>query len=125
MANPVVNMTVCTCSFGSMPMTLPVSSQQTVMACNMPVATVLNNQCTTFGMCSCPNNPAVVAATAAAMGVLTASACLPAILTPWSPGESTVLVCGKPLLDSTSKLSCIYGGVIEVKQTPAKTIRTP
>ena len=115
MANPVVNTAVCTCSFGTVPMVLPVVSQQTVMMGSMPAATIMDNKCTTFGMCSCPANPAVAAATAAALGVLTPSACIPV----------TVAVCGKTLLNNASKLMCQYGGVIQVTMTPAVTVKTP
>ena len=125
MANPVVNTAICTCSFGTVPMVLPVTSQQTVMMGGMPAATILDNKCTTFGMCSCLANPAVAAATAAAFGALTPSACIPLTLTPWAPGVPTVSVDGKPLLNNTSKLMCSYGGVIQVTMTPAVTINTP
>lgn len=125
MANPVVNLTVCTCSFGAIPMVLPVTSQQTVMMTNQPAATIMDNKCTTFGMCSSIANPAVAAATAAALGVLTPSACIPVTPAPWAPGVPTVLVGGKPLLNNTSKLMCMYGGVIQVTMTPALTIQTP
>lgn len=125
MANPVVNTAICTCSFGTVPMVLPVTSQQTVMMGGMPAATILDNKCTTFGMCSCLANPAVAAATAAAFGALTPSACIPLTLMPWAPGVPTVSVGGKPLLNNTSKLMCSYGGVIQVTMTPAVTINTP
>ena len=125
MANPVVNTTICICSFGMLPMVLPVTSQQTVMMCNMPAATIMDNKCTTFGMCTNPANPAVAAATAAALGVPTPSACIPLTITPWAPGVPTVLVCNQPLLNNTSKLMCGYGGVIQVVMTPAMTIQTP
>lgn len=125
MANPVVNTGVYTCSFGTVPMALPVSSQQTVMMGGMLAATIMDNKCTTFGMCSNPANPAVAAATAAALGVLTPSACVPATVAPWAPGAPTVLVGGKPLLNNTSKLMCMYGGVIQVTMTPAVTVQTP
>ena len=65
MANPVVNTTICTCSFGTLPMVLSVTSQQTVQMCTQLAATIMDNQCTTFGMCSSIANPAVAAATAA------------------------------------------------------------
>lgn len=125
MANPVVNTAVCTCSFGTVPMALPVSSQQTVMMGGMLAATIMDNKCPTFGMCCNPANPAVAAATAAALGVLTPSACVPATVAPWALGAPTVLVGGKPLLNNTSKLMCMYGGVIQVTMTPAVTVQTP
>ena len=67
MANPVVNAFLCTCSFGGAPCILPVTSQQTVQVMNMPQGTIMDNKLPTFGMCSNPANPAVAAATAAAM----------------------------------------------------------
>lgn len=91
----------------------------------MPAATIMDNVCTTFGMCSNPANPAVAAATAAALGVPTPSACMPVIPAPWVPGCPTVLVCGKPMLDNSSKLMCAYGGVISVQMTPAVTEIVP
>lgn len=125
MTNPVTTTAVCTCSFGALPIMLPVTSQNTVLMCNLLAATIMDNKCTSFGMCSCPNNPAVMAATSAAMGVLTPSACTPVTLTPWAPGVPKILICGKPLLQDSSKLNCFYGGVITVSLTPAKTIQTP
>ena len=43
MANPVVQTAVCTCTFGAAPAVLPVTSQQTVMSCNMLQASVMDN----------------------------------------------------------------------------------
>ena len=73
-----------------------------------------------FGMCNNPANPAVAAATAAAMGVLTPMPCVPVTTAPWVPGSPTVLVGGKPALNNTSKLMCMYGGVIQIAN-PATT----
>lgn len=125
MANPVVSTTMCTCSFGMAPAVLPVTSQQTVMTCNMPQATIMDNKMPPFGMCTCLGNPAVASATAAAFGTLTPMPCTPVIPAPWAPGVPTVLVGGKPLLNNTSKLLCAYGGVIQVTATPAMTVQTP
>lgn len=125
MANPVVMSALCTCSFGVAPCPLPVTSQQTVQTMNLLQATIMDNKLPTFGMCSNPANPAVAAATAAAMGVLTPMPCVPLTVAPWVPGVPTILVCGKPLLNNTSKLMCSYGGVIQVTFTPALTVQTP
>ena len=125
MANPVVSTALCTCSFGVAPMPLTVSSQQTVMMGSLPAATIMDNVCTTFGMCSSLANPTVASATAAALGALTPMPCVPVVPAPWSPGCPTVMVCGKPLLNNTSKLMCAYGGVIQVTTTPAMTIQVP
>ncbi len=125
MANPVVNTALCTCSFGAAPMPLLATSQQTVLMVNQLAATIMDNKCTTFGMCSCPANPTVASATAAALGVLTPMPCVPLTVAPWAPGCPTVLVGGKPLLNNTSKLICAYGGVIQVTMTPALTVQCP
>ena len=128
MANPVVQTATCTCGFGAAPAVLTVTSQQTVSLCKMPAATsqdgaALSNV-PTFGMCSNPANPTVASATAAAMGVLTPMPCVPATVA-WAPGCPTVTVCKRPLLNSTSKLTCSSGGVIQVTVTPAMTVKVP
>ena len=125
MANPVVQTATCTCPFGAAPAVLTVTSQQTVTMCGMPAATIMDNVCTTFGMCSSLANPTVASATAAALGALTPMPCVPVVPAPWAPGCPTVMVCGKPLLNNTSKLMCAYGGVIQVTTTPAMTIQVP
>ena len=127
MANPVVQTAVCTCPFGVAPAVLTVTSQQTVTVCKLPAATIRTGTMAnvpTFGMCSNPANPAVAAATAAALGVPTPAPCVPATVS-WAPGCPTVTVCGRPLLNNTSKLICAYGGVIQVSLTPAMTVKTP
>ena len=128
MANPVVQTATCTCSFGAAPAVLTVTSQQTVSICKMPAATIQDgaalSNVPTFGMCSNIANPAVAAATAAAMGALTPAPCIPATVA-WAPGCPTVTVCGRPLLNNTSKLMCSYGGVIQAMMTPAMTVNTP
>lgn len=128
MANPVVQTATCTCSFGAAPAVLTVTSQQTVSICKMPAATIQDgaalSNVPTFGMCSNPANPTVASATAAAMGVLTPMPCVPATVA-WAPGCPTVTVCKRPLLNSTSKLTCSYGGEIQVTVTPAMTVKVP
>ena len=125
MANPAVNTTVCTCSFGTVPMSLSVTTQQTVMMNGQLAATIMDNVCTTFGMCSSMANPSVSSATAAAMGVLTPMPCAPVIPAPWTPGSPTVQVCGQLVLNNDCTLACAYGGVIQITATPATTVQVP
>ena len=104
------------CSFGAAPSTLiPTPKQITTnfgTAANiLDHAPMVNVP--TFGMCSCPANPTVAAATAAAMGVLTPMPCVPATPAPWMPGKVTILIQSFPALDDGSTLQCIYGGVIQ------------
>lgn len=65
-----------------------------------------------FGMCTTPSNPTVAAATAAAMGALTPMPCIPAVTTPWMPGNPMVLVQGQPALTRTCCNMCMWGGQI-------------
>ena len=112
-----------TCTFGMTPATLNVLPVARVVS-SMPVATITDNapmvNVMPFGMCRNPANPAVAAATAAAMGVLTPMPCIPVTAAPWMPGSPTVLIGGKPALNNTSKLMCSYGGVIQITN-PATT----
>ncbi len=125
MANPMVMTALCTCSFGAVPCPLPVTSNQTVMMCGPLAATIMDNKPPTFGMCSSLANPVVAAATAAKLGVLTPMPCVPLTPAPWVPGVPTILVNKKPLLNTTSKLFCMYGGIIQYMMTPAMTIKVP
>lgn len=128
MANPMVQTAQCTCSFGLAPATLMVTSQMTVTMCGMPAATIMDgaamSNIPTFGMCTNPANPAVAAATAAALGTPTPAPCVPVTVS-WVPGCPTVMVCGRPLLNNSCKLMCSYGGVIQPVVTPAVTVNTP
>lgn len=127
MANPVVNMAMCQCSFGAAPAPLQVTSQSTVMESNMPAATIMDipKPPMTFGMCSSMANPTVASATSAAAGVLTPMPCVPACAAPWTPGSPTVMVANKPALNNQCKCMCNWGGVISVVSTSAVTINIP
>lgn len=127
MGNPAVMTAVCQCVFGMTPVPLTVTSQNTVIGQNFPVATIMDipKLPMTFGMCTSPSNPTVAAATAAALGVLTPMPCIPACAAPWAPGSPTVIVGGKPALNNSSKCICSYGGVISINMTPAMTLQIP
>ncbi len=120
-----VNTATCMCTFGAAPAPLIATSAPTVIAVNQPVATIMDLPKIPFGMCSAPSNPAVAAATAAALGVLTPMPCTPVVAVPWAPGSPTVLIGGKPALNNTSKTFCSYGGVISITMTPAVTVQVP
>lgn len=130
MANAVCMGAMCACSFGMTPSSLVVTPENRVVAGTMPVATVMDyvpmKNILPFGMCSSMANPQVAAATAAALGVLTPMPCVPAIPAPWTPGAPTVMVGGKPALNSTSKLMCAWGGVIQITASPGTvTLQVP
>jgi hypothetical protein len=104
-----------TCSMGATPSPL-MPTPKPVMTSNMVAANILDNipivNITPFGVCKSPANPMVAAATAAALGVLTPMPCIPVTPAPWVPGAPTVLLCGAPALNNSSKLMCIWAGVI-------------
>jgi hypothetical protein len=106
------------CSFGMAPSTLVVLPLNRVMTSNQPAANIMDHipmlNIMPFGMCSSPSNPTVAAATAAALGVLTPMPCIPATVTPWAPGATTVLIANQPAIDNTCILNCMWAGVIQV-----------
>jgi hypothetical protein len=118
MAQHVCNTAVLTCSFGLAPSSLGVLPVSRVLTGNQPAANIMDHapfvNIRPFGMCTCPGNPQVAAATAAAMGVLTPQPCLPNTPSPWVPGAPTAQIGYQPGLNNTSKLMCVWGGVIGV-----------
>jgi hypothetical protein len=105
------------CSFGVAPSALVVLPQNRTLT-GTPDANIMDNKpfvnILPFGMCSSPANPAIAAATAAALGVLTPMPCTPVTPAPWITGSPTVLIGSMPALNNTSKLMCAYGGVIQI-----------
>jgi len=105
------------CSFGAAPGTLNVLPANLVTT-SMPFANIMDYKpvvnITPFGTCQSLANPAVAAATSAAMGVLTPQPCMPNTTAPWAPGSPTVLVANMPALNESSKLMCMWGGVIQI-----------
>jgi uncharacterized Zn-binding protein involved in type VI secretion len=67
-----------------------------------------------FAMCMSLSNPMVIAATTAALGVLTPMPCVPAPIGQWLPGALQTKINGMPALTAGSTLNCAYGGVIAV-----------
>ena len=120
MSMHVCNGAMLKCTFAFPPgiSTLVVLPQNRVMTSNMPAANIMDHipmvNILPFGMCITPTNPAVAAATAAAMGVLTPMPCIPVTPAPWVVGSPTVLLGNMPALNNTSTLMCTWGGVITV-----------
>ena len=120
MAGKLVNMgSLLKCSRGIAPTPLvvlvPTVMGQGPQAANIMDCVPMAN-IPTFGMCMSPANPMVIAATAAALGVLTPMPCIP-VTTPWMPGSPTVLVRNFPALDASSKCMCAYAGEITITTT--------
>lgn len=115
----VVTGATCTCTSGTSPCQLIVSSQTKCLAGSKPIATINDvsqgANIPGFGMCTSLANPAVASATAAAMGVLTPQPCTIVPMGAWSATNSSVLVDGKPCLTSEAVLNCSLGhGVIKI-----------
>ncbi len=114
----VVSGAMTACSFGMAPGSLLVLPTNRAMCGEMPAATIMDNipmmNIVPFGMCSSPSNPTVIAATAAASGVLTPMPCVPATVEPWVGGVPTVLVGSLPALTNSCQLMCLWSGVITV-----------
>ena len=116
------------CSFGAAPAALavlPLNAVQTGAA----DATIMDSKplvnIASFVMCNSMGNPAVAAATAAALGVLVPMPCVPMTSAPWTPGEPTVLIGNIAALTNASKLMCNAGGVIEITVPGQTTVLLP
>jgi hypothetical protein len=129
MAKQVVNGATLKCSMGMTPGTLVVLPVHMVMCGNQPAASIMDHvpmmNIMPFGMCRSLANPAVAAATAAAMGALTPMPCIPHTPAPWMPGSPVVLLANMPALNDTSKCMCAWAGVIEVTDPGQSTIEIP
>lgn len=116
------------CSFGAAPSSLIVLPVNRVLTSTpdanimdyIPLANILP-----FGVCSSLANPTVASATSAAMGVLTPMPCIPNTVAPWAPGAPTVLLANMPTLNNTSKLMCLWGGVVQITYAGQTTVMTP
>jgi hypothetical protein len=51
--------------------------------------------------------------------------CVPVIPAPWAPGAPTVLISNMPALNNTSKLMCVYAGVIQIVNPGQTTVMIP
>lgn len=125
MGKPAVTATaLLQCSFGLAPAALMVLPLARVMIEGKPAATIVDASpvvnIPTFGMCTSIGNPTVVAATAAALGVLTPMPCVPAT-TPWVGGAMQTLIGGKPGLTIGATCTCGFGGVVQIVNPGAVT----
>ncbi len=116
------------CTFGVAPGSLMVLPINRVMT-GTPAANIMDGKpmanVMPFGMCQSLGNPMVAAATAAALGALTPMPCLPMTMAPWVPGAPTVLLGNMPTLNNSSKLMCMWGGVISINVPGQFTVMVP
>jgi uncharacterized protein DUF4280 len=116
------------CSFGAAPSSLVVLPANRVLT-GTPTATIMDHipiaNVPPFGVCSSISNPTVAAATTAALGVLTPMPCVPVLPAPWVVGAPTVMIGNFPTLDSSAKLMCAWGGVIQITAPGEFTVQVP
>lgn len=116
------------CSFGAAPGSLIVLPAKKVFTMT-PDANIMDHvpivNIPSFGACSSLANPAVAAATTAALGVLTPQPCVPVTPSPWVKGASSVILGNFPTLDNISKLMCTWAGVITFEDAGEETVNVP
>ncbi len=103
------------------PKGLPVNASGRFAATIMDFAPMANIP--SFGMCTSPANPAVISATAAAMGVLTPMPCTPVVVAPWTPGALKTLINNFNALTDSSICICSWGGTIKVTNPGQFTVQ--
>lgn len=93
-------------------------STSTILIDNKPALTIKDNafgaNVIPFPLCQAPANPAVQAATAAAMGVPTPSACMGNFIGPWLPEQVDKILGSSPCLTQGCTLQCAWGGTIQI-----------
>ncbi len=113
------------CTFGTATTPFKATNNPTVLVDGKPAGSIVdgdaNVNITPFGMCTTLSNPAVAAATAAALGVLTPQPCTPQTKA-WTTETATVLIGGKPCLTQGCQCMCAYGGTISVTDSAQKTV---
>lgn len=120
MTRLVVDGAKLSCSFGTTPSSLNVipNSMKVEGKCAATQTDYMPNMnIRPFGMCTCPANPAVVAA----QGV--PQPCMPPSFTPWMSVSSSLKVDGRAVVTKNSKTSCIYGGQISIITASSVEVR--
>ena len=124
----VVNAAMLSCTMGlgpPVPLTA-VPKRPPVTAGGLPMATIADTipmaNIPTFGMCNSPTNPAVIAATSAALGVHTPMPCIPVPTGPWTPGSANVVLGGVPVRTAGSTCQCAWLGTITIGMPGQATV---
>lgn len=106
------------CSMGTSTSVLVVLPERRILLDGQPQANIMDFQPNTniqsFGLCFSLANPAVAAATAAHLGVLTPMPCVPKTSSPWVKGEEKLLLKNFPALCQDDTLQCAWQGTISI-----------
>ena len=125
MASLVVSGATISCSMGTTPTALVVTSNMTVTA-TMTAATIMDYASVTnipsFTLCASTTNPTTIAATAAASGVYTQGACIPVVAAPWLPGATKTNIGNYAALTDSCTCTCSYGGTISITYAGQVTV---
>ena len=105
----------CLCAMGVKPSDIAViPTPSRVSVCGKPAINMMDQKTMVnippFGMCNSPTNPAVIAATSAALGVFTPAPCTPLVAGPISNTNPTVLIDGMAAAHITSMMTCGFSG---------------
>lgn len=110
------------CNFGTSPGNLLVVRPAPVVSGSGKLAATIMDfapfsNVTPFGQCRSLANPIVQAATSGTppFGQLKPQPCIPALAAPWAPGATRVRVAGLPALLDNCRLTCLWGGSIEIQ----------
>ena len=113
MATLVTSGALLQCTMGSAPSALDIPTTRGVSAGGRAVATVTDQLSGTnirpFGQCRSPANPAVAALPPGA-----SAPCAPAIVSPWTPGSSTVKAGNLPAVHNGCQCICRWGGTVTI-----------
>ena len=114
------------CSMGVAPSVLVVI-RPNILGTKKPAANIMDNKpianIPPFGMCNAKPNPAVIAATAAALGAPTPAPCVPNTTAPWTPGATKVMVAKQPALHDGCKLMCMWTGQISITSAGQQKVK--
>ncbi len=117
--------TTIKCPFGSAESKFIATNNPFFMIEGMPVGSIKDGSAIInippFGMCNNLANPAVAAATTAALGVLTPMPCTPQTKA-WTPEQLNVLTGGAPCITQGCTCLCAYGGTISVVDPAQKSV---
>ena len=112
------------CTFGAAPATLQLTP--TTVKTSMDIATIMdfkpNVNIMPFGMCNSVANPATKRPPPV---LFTPAPCVPNTVAPWAPGSPTVMVTNFPALNNSSKLMCLWAGVISITNPGQTSIMVP
>jgi len=128
MPNYVCNGASMGCTFGTGSASLSILPEKCINVEHNPIANIMDFKpmvnISDFGNCISLMNPVVAAATAAANGVLQPQTCVPAIISPWMPGQPNVLVKNMPALMDFCINTCMYMGIITITNAGETSVST-